>query len=164
MALPGGRRARQRRGPRDWRVHVLLWRQPSHLAASAADLGRPAGRQDSAGRPDVHRGLVWPARHDAQSDSDRPARRRSPQLCGTGGGGQQARKSDRTADVWFVLVLQHRVASMAGVAGKLIGFGHPPPLESDSPLSPARKWTVAISVAALILCVMPVPIAIISVP
>jgi membrane-associated protease RseP (regulator of RpoE activity) len=50
------------------------------------------------------------------------------------------------------------------VAGKLIGFGHPPPLESDSPLSPARKLTVAISLAALILCVMPAPIAIISVP
>ena len=50
------------------------------------------------------------------------------------------------------------------VAGKLIGFGHPPPLEAESRLSPARKWTIAISAAALILCVMPVPIAIISAP
>ena len=50
------------------------------------------------------------------------------------------------------------------IAGKVIGFGHPPPLEPDSRLSPARKLTIAISAAALILCVMPVPIAIISAP
>ena len=48
------------------------------------------------------------------------------------------------------------------IAGKVIGFGHPPPLEPDSRLSPMRKLTIAISAAALILCVMPVPIAIIS--
>jgi len=50
------------------------------------------------------------------------------------------------------------------LAGKLIGFGHPPPLESDSPLSPGRRLAVVLSAGALILCVMPVPIAIISAP
>src|SRR5215472_4269269 len=38
------------------------------------------------------------------------------------------------------------------IAGKVIGFGHPPPLEPDSRLSPMRKLTIAISAAALILC------------
>ncbi len=41
---------------------------------------------------------------------------------------------------------------------KLIGFGHPPVLEPDAPLSPARRWVSALCLLALVGCAMPVPL------
>lgn len=50
------------------------------------------------------------------------------------------------------------------VTAKFIGFKHPEPVDPLASLSPARKAICAASLVAFVLCVMPVPIAIISVP
>ena len=47
------------------------------------------------------------------------------------------------------------------VAGKLIGFHHPPVLESDTPLSPGRRLVCALCLLALVGCAMPVPLAVV---
>jgi membrane-associated protease RseP (regulator of RpoE activity) len=50
------------------------------------------------------------------------------------------------------------------VTAKLIGFRHPPVLEPEPPLTPLRKWTCIACLVGLIVCVMPVPITILSAP
>jgi membrane-associated protease RseP (regulator of RpoE activity) len=50
------------------------------------------------------------------------------------------------------------------VTVKFIGFRHPEVLEPELPLSPGRKLTCAVCSLALVLCVMPVPITVTSLP
>ena len=49
------------------------------------------------------------------------------------------------------------------VTAKFIGFRHPEPVEPLASLSPARRAICAACLVAFVLCVMPVPIAIVSV-
>ena len=48
------------------------------------------------------------------------------------------------------------------LAGKIIGFKHPPVLDPLEPLSPARRWVSALCLLALVGCVMPVPLTLVS--
>jgi membrane-associated protease RseP (regulator of RpoE activity) len=50
------------------------------------------------------------------------------------------------------------------IASRLIGFGHPETLDSDSPLSRRRKWICALCLVALLACVMPLPISQVRLP
>jgi membrane-associated protease RseP (regulator of RpoE activity) len=50
------------------------------------------------------------------------------------------------------------------VTSKFIGFRHPEVLEPELPLSTGRRLICALCFAALVLCVMPVPITVVSVP
>lgn len=45
------------------------------------------------------------------------------------------------------------------VAGKLVGFHHPPVLDAQAPLSPGRRVVSALCLLALVGCTMPVPLA-----
>ncbi|HET9450326.1 MAG TPA: site-2 protease family protein [Aggregicoccus sp.] len=47
------------------------------------------------------------------------------------------------------------------LAGKLIGFHHPPVLEPREPLSPGRRLVSALCLLALVGCAMPVPLALV---
>ncbi|MGQ0504259.1 MAG: site-2 protease family protein [Myxococcaceae bacterium] len=44
------------------------------------------------------------------------------------------------------------------ITSAVVGFRHPPVVDEQAPLSPARKWICLLCAVALILCVMPVPI------
>jgi membrane-associated protease RseP (regulator of RpoE activity) len=50
------------------------------------------------------------------------------------------------------------------VTSKFIGFRHPPVIDGEAPLSPGRKLTCAICFIGLLVCVMPVPLSVVSAP
>jgi membrane-associated protease RseP (regulator of RpoE activity) len=50
------------------------------------------------------------------------------------------------------------------VTTKLIGFGHPEVVDPDEPLSPGRRLICIISLIALILCLVPIPLQEVALP
>jgi len=50
------------------------------------------------------------------------------------------------------------------VTSKFIGFRHPPVIESEAPLSPARKLICALCFVGLLVCVMPIPLSVVPLP
>jgi membrane-associated protease RseP (regulator of RpoE activity) len=50
------------------------------------------------------------------------------------------------------------------VSAKVVGYGHPPVLDTDEPLSRSRRWVCAACLGVLALCVLPVPLRQIVLP
>lgn len=81
--------------------------------------------------------------------------------------GQRARQLGRLVALGvFGLVMFASVswALWLLVAAKMIGFRHPEVIDEGEPLTSGRKWTCGLCLAALVLCLMPVPLAQVLVP
>jgi membrane-associated protease RseP (regulator of RpoE activity) len=50
------------------------------------------------------------------------------------------------------------------VTSRLVGLGHPPVLLPEEPLSNGRRWVCAVSLLALLLCLIPVPLRQVMLP
>lgn len=75
--------------------------------------------------------------------------------------GRHAHWMGRAVAVVLVLLTVFASASWGVwllVTSKLVGFGHPPVIEPEVPLSRGRKWVCALCFLALIGCAMPIPL------